>query len=549
MVAVPFFMEPVDGLGPFGDPSPAAAVLAACDGAAPHRPFPADAAGLKACARETAAVAFPRAAVAAAAEQCARARGFGDAALARARLLADAQALAVVTGQQPGAFGGPLYTAYKAATAVALARAAETLLGVPVIPLFWIASEDHDLDEVSAAAAPGPGGTLLRFRADLAPWRGRPAAAVGADGSWHADAARWLATLPAGGDALQALSPRAGEDWTGWFARILGGLFGPLGLVPIEPQALRPLAAPLFARTLREHRAVAALLAESAAERAASEGPPSFASLGGPPLFLEEEPAEGGRRRRILESGGALALRGDAPQPEANALEALLALRPGRFSAHAALRPVLQNALLPVVAQVLGPGELLYQEELYRFHASALGAGRRMPVPWPRLSATILDGRAAATAERFGLAGADLFLGAEDLTARFSPSGALGREARELARATQEKLRALAGRVEALDPTLARPLEKTAAAVEKSLSRLTDKVTDAEARAQGFAPDKLTRLADWVRPGGEAQERVFGLSAALPLFGAGFAGGLVEGADVMDRRHRILRAPSGKETP
>ncbi|MHC4599272.1 MAG: bacillithiol biosynthesis cysteine-adding enzyme BshC [Planctomycetota bacterium] len=534
-------LTPADGLPLYVAAGPAEAILASCDGEGTVRPHAPTAQGLEATAAEMKGVDFPREAMSDLLVEANRRFGSPDAAVKNARRIAGASTLVVATGQQPGAFGGPLYGAYKALSAVGLARRAEILLGVPVVPVYWIASEDHDLDEVADAFLPGPVGELSRFRADLSPWRGRPIASVEGAEAWQGPARQWLeSVLPAGvdRDAIDFYIPREEESWTGWFARILASTFGAEGLVLLDPGTLQPLVRPFFERALRRWRAIAEDIVASVEERARSEGKPNFAPLEGPPLFLES--AGEGRRRRILGKENGFVLRGGEETHTLRRLSTLLAEEAGRFSAHAALRPVIQNGLLPVVAQVLGPGELAYQEELYRFHRSEAGAGRRMPVPWPRFGATLMDRTAEKALVRFRIAAADLALPEEELLRKYTPVGGLSDRVREKTEETRASLGAVREEALALDETLERPFRKAEDAVEKALGKLAGKLQAAEATVKGFAPDKLRRFSAWTLPGGKAQERAFSTLTAPLLGGSSVFRRILDEMDVLDHRHQFV---------
>jgi len=528
-------LKPVEGVPLFARRTRTEAILDACDGRAAHVPFPPTLDGLKACAREMAEVDFPRWKVAALLEDYSRAMGAPRAALNNASRIADPSSLVVTTGQQPVAFGGPMYVLCKAATVLRLAAEAEAVLGVPVVPVFWNASEDHDLDEISRAAAPGRVGEVLRYRADVCAWRGSAASAIGPDDSWRTSACAWAASVS---DGMAAFAPREGEGWARWSSRLLSDSLGSEGLVVMEPQPLRKLSGALYAGAIRGRGEIARLVSLSCDERAGKAGARQFDPLGGPPLFMERD----GRRLRIIVSGDRLALKGTDLTYSPGELASLAEAEPERFSSHAALRPVIQNALLPVVAAVLGPGEIAYHEELFRFHASPTGARRRMPVMWPRLSATVIDGRSASTMARFGLAAADIFLEEEDLVRRFTPGGELARRIEEAGRGAAGALRALGEEATALDATLAKPLARTLGGVERAFETFASKTGAAEARARDFAPEKLRRLAAWASPGGRPQERVFSWAWALARFGPRFASGLVGALDLDSRRHQILLA-------
>lgn len=537
-------LEPVEGMPTFGEPTRADAIIAAADGRGEHVPFPATLEGLRAAAGEIAGLEFPRTDLAEIFASYNRAIGAVEPALENAERVARRDTLIVATGQQPLAAGGPLYVLYKALTAIKLARQAEGALGVRVVPVFWTASEDHDLDEAARASAPGRSGELVGFRADLSTWRGKPLSAVGADPVWHDAAREWIGSLSGAGGAPEVgrvFAPREGEGWARWFCRALAELLGPEGLVVIEPQPLRALAAGVFARVIRQWREVVSLIGASCDERAEPEAAASFAALGGPPVFLERA----GFRRRVLERDGKLALRGEDAAFEVEDLARLAEKDPASFSSHAALRPIVQNALMPALAQVVGPGEIAYHEELYRFHGSKLGAGRRMPILWPRMSATCLDGRSAGTMSRFDMRPQDVFLPEAELVARFTPSGELSRRVADSGRSAEEALARLEPEVLSLDATLRRPLEKTLDTVRRAHGTLGSKVVAAEARARGFAPEKLKALARWVRPRGKPQERVFAFCSILARAGEGFPARVLAELDVFDHQHRLIKFSEG----
>jgi bacillithiol biosynthesis cysteine-adding enzyme BshC len=533
-------LEPVDGLPLFTRPTPADEIVAACDGGQPHVPHPPTADGLRAQADEMARVAFPRAEVSRLLADYSRAIGAPAEAVANAERLAEPSSLVVATGQQPCAAGGPLFVAYKALTAVRLAREAEDALGRPVVPVFWNASEDHDIDEVASAAAPGAGDRISPFRADLEPWRGRPIAVVGPDARWQGPVREWIGSLIATTataehpDTAGAFLPRPDESWAGWFSRVLAEMAGRHGLVVMEPQPLRRLCGPIFSRAVKRWREVDELLGRS---RADQKGGGVFGPLEGPPLFLEHD----GFRRRILARGGGFVLRNADIELPAADLASLAEREPHCFSSHAVLRPLVQSSLLPVVAQVLGPGEIAYQEELYHYHASPVGAGRRMPVVWPRTSATLMSARCDRIAGRFGLAPVDLFRPAAELAERVVPKGALAEKVRETGRAAVAALDGLGPDALAVDATLERPFRKTRDTVSRAFEKFGGKLAAAEARSAGLGPEKLEQLEAWVRPGGKPQERVFGTVTAALLGGKDVFDRILEEMDVFDRRHVLIR--------
>jgi hypothetical protein len=256
-----------------------------------------------------------------------------------AAALADPRTVAVVCGQQPAVGGGPLYTLVKCATAVAVARAM-TAAGTPAVPVFWCASEDHDLGEADHADLVLRDGSVRRIRADLGPGRAalrhRPAA------GWE-DLTAALSALPdaAVGSAWWRQRRLAdGSGWGAWLCRVLAEVFP--GLVSIEGHHLRSLWS-RQAQALTAHWPAAALHAQREALIAA-DWPDSFGELPTPPWFADSPTG-----RTSLPAGSDLA---DAS--------------PG-----AAIRPILQQAALPCAVFVAGPGELAYHARLGPVYAAA----------------------------------------------------------------------------------------------------------------------------------------------------------------------------------
>ena len=327
-------------------------------------------------------------------------RGASDAARAAADSLAHADTVAVVTGQQAGAFGGPLYTLLKAITAIQLARRTASESGVPVVPVFWVEAEDHDWDEVRAV-------TVLD-----ADWQARSIQLASPEGAGQ---------LPVGAlrvdsridESLAALKAAVAQtDFTEWmlsgledawrpgegmgvaFARWLEGLLGPHGLVVFDSSdpAAKPLVADLFARELQFPGRTSAL-AGAAARELADRGhqPQVIPQPDSLALFRVD-----GARRPIRQQDGALLIGDEVHQAAALAAEAVE--HPERFSPNVLLRPIVQDTLFPTICYVAGPSELAYFAQLHGVYEHF---GVPMPLTYPRASATLVDSAAARFLEKY----------------------------------------------------------------------------------------------------------------------------------------------------
>ncbi|RPI05965.1 MAG: bacillithiol biosynthesis cysteine-adding enzyme BshC, partial [Zetaproteobacteria bacterium] len=312
--------------------------------------------------------------------------------------------LAVCTGQQTGLFGGPLFTLYKALTAVALASRLEGAVRRPVVPVFWMASEDHDVAEADHVYLADRGGNPIQVR---------HAAWASPDGFMPANLRlgpaiddtlkRLRDALPATefADALHEALTRAyapDRSLSEAFARWMTHLLGDTGLVLVDAAdpGLKRLAAGVFRRELEEApRTSAAILDVSRSLRSAGYPAQIEARPDGVNCFLLQD----GRRALARDSAG-FALRDTGEIVPAATLHRIARETPERFSPNVALRPVVQDTLFPTLAYVAGPGELAYFAQLRPVYDLF---GVPMPAVVPRATLSLVDPRSARLLERFRL--------------------------------------------------------------------------------------------------------------------------------------------------
>jgi len=378
----------------------------------------------------------------------------------------------VVTGQQPGCLGGPLLVLYKAATAVALARRLAHAHARPVVPLFWNAGDDDDFDEVARVGWLQPDARLDIVelpRQGHAGWVGDLAAAL--------DLAAADAILAADTPARAAFVAGDAVDHGVWVATFLSRVFPDLAIVDGRSTALRRAAAPLFVRYLDASEAVAgAIAAQIECVRDRTWTPALSPSSLRAPLHLTPQ-----RRRTKLTEDWA-------------PLRAALATAPETVSPNVVLRALVQDALLPTWAHVVGPAELAYLVEL-RPARTLLGVPE--PALVPRATATLV-------AEAMW-----------PVLAEWDPAGWLHDPAMALATAARAEP---AAELETPFATLTDLLQRLAVAAParerlgRKLQALRDEIASARddaARSAWLAAHPALRgLPNWVRPRGKAQERV-----------------------------------------
>lgn len=419
--------------------------------------------------------------------------------------LTDPDCIVVVTGQQPGVWGGPLYSTYKAATAIAFAERFARDTGRPAVAVFWIGADDADWDEVGWGALPRPDLGLVRVRIpapiESRRWVGQalfppPAEATELARAWGRDPA-----------PFREMEPR---DFGDRFAGDLVRRFGDRGLLPLDARwtALRAAGAPLWRAYLEERDRIAAdVLRDGARLAADSEEAPIGEATARTGLFLLD-----GDRRLALDA-------------DAFAAEAAGRAREGRWETMAPsvlLRAPLQDALLAPEAHVVGPGEAAYLAQLDSVYAR-LGVQPSARVD--RLRAIAVP---TGLVDRDGLL-ADPAAWLEARAAAHRPRAALDR-LDALRAIVRETLSRLPEAVPEGDADLEPVLDAARGKVDFQLGRVAE-VLDRRGRKALFAADpRMRNVTEFLAPGRRPQDR--GLSGyALDLwFGARAADRVLEAA-------------------
>ncbi len=438
----------------------------------------------------------------------------------------------VVTGQQVGLFGGPLYTLYKIWTALRWAKALSIHWNEPVVPVFWVQEEDHDVQEVAWFGCRDENEVPYRFRLDSAPGRtslAHRALPVECESAVSVLPRRLASTVFA--DELCSVVREAyapGRSWSDAFVRLLVWIFDGTPLVILRPRCpeVAALAAPVHREVLNRHSALLASLQERSAaiERAgfAVQVPIRDHTLS----FIHPEGANG-PRFRLIPNGQRAYLTPDGTRLSADRISGWLTDDPLRFSSSALLRPAIQDTLLNTAGYVAGPGEASYFgqiEPLYRH------LGLRMPMLLPRARFRILEPWAVRLLRRWSCEPKDAEGSFDDLLAQMCgsvPSNAAERRVREeLVLIRQDALTRLRRATADL------PLEGPTAALERKLERDLDRFESKLGRiCRRMDDDRLAaarRLWMTFCPEGLPQERFFGLAYYLAQMGRA---GLIQAMD------------------
>lgn len=323
--------------------------------------------------------------------------GLSERTIENARKLGDEDTLAVVTGQQIGFCTGPLFTVHKAISAVKLSQRLEASLGTSVVPVFWMATDDHDLSEVDRLAIPSPDGSVLRLVLPLRAPKGLPAGRIRLPEEAESVLNGFLESLegPHREEVLDAVATafRSSETLSDFFARLMGWLFSRHGLVLLDPShsALRRAAVEPISRWVEGIGLIRDVLTEThEALRGCGYATTSKLDPGDLYLFRLMDGKRVGLRLDCVGEGRGCdrfsTRRGETRWSSEDLLREIRS-DPDGFSPGFLLRPIVQEYLIPTVAVISGPGELGYVSLLKKIYGFF---GLEMPIIAPRLSLTLI---------------------------------------------------------------------------------------------------------------------------------------------------------------
>lgn len=443
----------------------------------------------------------------------------------------------IITGQQSGLFTGPLYTIYKAVTAVILARKLQERWDTPCVPVFWVGSEDHDFEEVRTAHFLTKHHTPLALEyTPSGNIDGFPMYRVPLNASVHAfiDEA---AAETAGSDYREEMAAflhetlDASASLADWTARLVARLFRHTPLVvfaPHMPEA-RHASATVFEKEIEDPLKSTDLLNEAGTR---------LDRIGFPPQVLKGETEcnffleMGDRRRKVLFEKDHFRLPEEDICCSVDDIRTLLDASPERFSPNVALRCIVQQHLFPVAAYVAGPGELAYWAQLKPLFDHF---GMPMPIVYPRA-------RCALTTIKLNKLRAKLGLELEDLGQH--QDGLLERALRHTAKnpaydfaqsqrkAIETALADLAGGIERHDKTAATMAENLARDVSGKLDRLERTILQRDEAKIETVRKQLERLCNSLAPGTKPQERVYNIFSFLFEHGWDLIPRLIDELDV-----------------
>lgn len=429
-------------------------------------------------------------------------------------------AAVAATGQQTGLFLGPLYTLYKAASTIRLARSLGERWGAPVVPVFWLQTEDHDAAEIAACHVARGGDLPLTLTLTVAD-DGVPVAhrvlPPAIDGVL-ATLGEALSGLPHGEAHVACLARhyRAGAGWGPAFAGVLAELFAEEGLVLLDPRdpALAPLASPVHAKALAQAQPISRALTERVHALASAGWRATVHVRQDAPLSFFHPDGPQGRRCRLEPADGGYAEVGHHRVHALDELLSILERTPSAFSTSALLRPILQDTWLPTAAYVGGPAEVAYFAQLGPLYTLF---DVPMPIVVPRARLRLVDPPTRRALMRRGLTPAavcrpfDEVLSAARGTASGETDG--GSIARRVVDGVDRVLGEIAPLLHDAGERGVRSLEKTRSTMARTAEKLGRGYDRARHLRDRELVDDVHRAQAGLYPRGLPQERYFGMAS------------------------------------
>jgi bacillithiol biosynthesis cysteine-adding enzyme BshC len=503
-----------------------------------------DAAAYARQTERTLARRLPREELAAVLREQNQSYGCGPRTLGNIEALEREQACAVVTGQQAGLFSGPLYTIYKALTAIKLAERLSRNGPGKHVPVFWLASDDHDLPEIDHIVLLGKDNRLEEICCGMPSGEPKiPASALVLPPEIE-DCLRRLADLTPGSefktDIIAALSDayRPGRGWVEAFARWMTRLFRSSGLIFIDASdpRLKELGGEVFYREISDDSAATApALAASRGLRDAGYESQVHLHEGILNIFYVER-----ERRSVQWDGRAFEIKGSRETRSKADLLALAKEKPFLFSPNVLLRPIYQDALLPTVAYVGGPGEIAYFAQMKGVYEKF---GLPMPVIYPRKSLTVVERKIDRVLSKYHLDIPDLWGGADGIIRTLGEGGVpepLGQALSHAASHVERDFEPIIKGVASFEPTLKETAQLSRGRMVQQLRYLEKKIVQAAKKQNDIAVGQIRKAGDHLYPNGHLQERVLNIVPFLLKYGPLFVDKLDEAIDLDVHDHQIL---------
>ena len=463
--------------------------------------------------------------------------------LANIELLASGEAVAVVTGQQAGILTGPLYTVYKAMGAIRLAEELSRQQQHPVVPVFWIGSDDHDFAEINHIFVPTSQGPQ-KISVEAKP--------AGRQSIGHLPLPEDIIDFF---EQLEKFTPPMGWQQEGlsllketaltapnlaeWFGQLMTFLFKDWGLIFINPveQPVRQLSAEVFRRAVETAPYTANLLAlADEAVRKAGFTPQIQGEKDKLHLFYYSNQ----HRTALYQRQNLITDRQGGETWEKSQLAERARVSPASFSPDVVLRPVVQEILLPVLAYVAGPGEIGYYAMLRQIFAHF---HQRMPIIYPRPNITLVEPLVNKLMVKYEVP-LDLITGglAEYANSYLKQMDTVGIENlfKNYRQTVRQNHGAIVNEVTKLDPELLGLGKDQLKRLLKIIDSFEEKVEQRHRKKHQIALGQLQKLDQMLHPQGQWQERIYNIFPYLLKYGPSLVPEMMKVLNPLDWRHKVI---------
>jgi bacillithiol biosynthesis cysteine-adding enzyme BshC len=488
---------------------------------------------------------LPREAVAAILKEQNQNYGCGPQTLGNIDKLMQGQAGAVVTGQQVGLFSGPLYTIYKALTAVKLAGHLNQNCEGYLVPIFWLASDDHDFEEINHITLLNKNNQIeeVRYPSPASSLK-TPASKIVLTSEIQNCIQRLKDLTPDSEFKPEILSHlsdayRPGRSFAEAFAQWLTRLFKGSGLIFIDAShpGLKELGKGIFYQEIAgDSSSTRQALETSGQLRQAGYDSQIPLHQGILNIFFAET-----ERQTIESQDGAYSIKGTRSIYKRDELLALLEKKPQVFSPNVLLRPIYQDTLLPTVAYVGGTAEIAYFAQLKGVYEIF---GLPMPVIYPRKSITLIEKKIERVLKNYGLWVQDIWQNADGIINEIARKQ-VPESTAEVLRAARSHLeqdfKAITREMIAVEPTLEKSVEASLGKIDQQLKFLEKKILQASRKRNNIVSQQLNKAKNHLYPVNHLQERVFNMTPLLIKYSYACIDRLDQAMDLDDHGHQIIK--------
>jgi len=452
--------------------------------------------------------------------------------------------LVVFAGQQVGLMLGPMYTVIKALTSYRLAKKIESVLNRPVVPCFWMATDDHDFDEIKTVNLLGRSGDCHEFSYEPLSLNGDiPVADFILDDKieeFQSSLSEHFIETEFSPFIKKILNNRykSGNSVSSAFAGLFADLLGDFGIIPVDPNypGMKKLFAPVFKKEIENHKMIFDLY-ESASQELLNAGYHRQVHKSGESLnlFFNEN-----GRVNIVHKNGEFHLDGSDKSFTEEQLLEKLETEPERFSPNVCLRPVAQCSAFPTICQIVGPSEAAYYAQIRPIF-------NYLNVPWPvvkpRIFATIVEPHIKKTIDKLTIDFASLYNDTDREISRVIkenfPSEVESR-AESIRSEVKKPLKDLSESLKEKDPESFQVVEHSLKRMDQELNHLYKKLFTTHKKRHDTAIGQVERVAGFLFPQGKFQERIISPVYFANKFGPGIFKRLEEKLDIDSVDHQLV---------